>query len=181
MCSSDLGSWLVVGDHGGVWLSEDQGRTWTLVLDPLDQQDAPNDEELLLEAESRRDEAQEDVESDTVDVPTDPTVEDLPEAEDQSTVDDAAMEEAAATAMERHERDDAAPVVWFDPAESGRAFVGRSDGLWRSDTSGRVWERVHPAETGDPSVTRLLRAPDGSLLIGTTDGIRVSQIGRAHV
>ena len=175
------GAWVAVDEQGGVWLSEDEGRSWDSVVRPLgglDTDDLPDDEALLLEAESRRDEALEaSAEELEVATPADATEEDadLPEAPEP---DDGALEEAsvlgADLAGERADGGASLPVVWAEPGDGTRLFVGRADGVWRSTSSGRTWDHLGEAEDGAPAITCFARAADGALVVGTTDGVRYS-------
>lgn len=176
------GAWLAVDERGGVWLSEDEGGRWDNVVRPvggLAEDDLPDDEALLLEAESRRDEALDegldDLDPATPANAADPDAVEVPEVPD---LDDAAIEDASALAADLASREGdrpaPLPLVWFDPTNVDTVFAARADGLWRSDNAGRTWEHTRVAELGDPAVTDLHRVPDGTLVIGTTDGVRYS-------
>lgn len=174
------GAWVAVDERGGVWLSEDEGGRWDNVIRPfgeLEDEELPDDEAALLEAETRREEALDGAEP-TEDVPDriDPAAleegVELPEPEQ----DDDALEEASVLAVdlanERADRSATLPVVWVDPRDPERVYVARSDGLWLSRSSGRTWDHVYAALPDDPAVTTFTYAPDGALVLGTTDGVR---------
>lgn len=174
------GVWILADEQGGVWLSEDEGRTWDNVVRAvagLDDPSAIDDEDVLLEAEARREETFEETEFERLTVdPVSPLSEEeieLPEAPDP---DEADLEDAAILAVdlaaERAEAGAAPPLVWFDTNDAERAYVARADGLWLTTSSGRTWEHVFVALPEDPGVTAFAHAPDGALLLGTTDGVR---------
>lgn len=172
------GAWIAVDEAGAVWLSESEGSSWDRVLAPLRglADELPDDEAVLLEAESRRDEALDDVDTTISEIQVDPS---LPEnVEVQVEVDAADLEDAslraAELAEERAQVRDTLPVVWVDPTQFERVLVARADGIWASTDSGRTWEHTHVHESGDPQVTAFYRAADGSLILGTTDGVRFS-------
>jgi hypothetical protein len=178
------GAWIAIDEAGAVWLSDDEGGRWDRVVrspggEDLDE--LPDDEAALLEAESRRDEALDGTELDELEV-SGPALEldaaeeaALPEAPD---TDDSARIDAGVQAAElvNAQRDDdrALPVLWVDPADGERVLMARADGVWRSTSAGRSWEHLRVAEPDDPAITAFLRAPDGALAIGTTDGVRLS-------
>ncbi len=184
------GAWIAVDEKGGVWLSEDEGGRWDNVVRPvgaLADDELPDDEELLLEAETRREEALEEAPVEPLDrlpdldepVPEGEDVE-LPEAPE---ADEAVLGEAGAEAADLVEEGIRGvgglgfrypPVVWVDPTDPEKVFVARADGTWRSTSAGRTWEHVRTAEEGDPHVTSFFRGADGALVLGTSDGVRYS-------
>lgn len=173
------GAWVAVDEAGAVWLSENEGTDWDRVLAPLESEDElPDDESVLLEAESRREEALDEVEAETTEVLlVDPNTDiALPEVEVEVDAGDVegASQEAAELAADTGVEADVPPVVWVDPTHFERVLVARADGVWGSADSGRSWELLHPHEPGDPRVTAFYRSTDGSLILGTTDGVRFS-------
>lgn len=177
------GTWFVVDEKGGVWLSEDDGGRWERVLRADGVEELPDDEELLLEAEALYDEAVEEagveVDAPSEDVAGDQAVGDLevPEVEADVDIDEADVDDIVAVASDLADApgDGAVrPFVWVDPADAERVLVARKDGIWRSSDSGRTWERVSATSPSDPQVTTLSRGSDGALIAGTVDGVRFS-------
>ncbi len=142
---------LLLGDsNGAIWRSEDDGATWSIVLRPLvDAPEIPDDEQLLLDAESlgeaERNEA------------NDPTV--------QPSDLDNTLKEAADSGVE-------APVVVF--AQAGVALAGRRDGIWRSDNGGRAWENVSDAQSAQVFAAlgkTVAAGMEGGLLLSPDGGV----------
>jgi hypothetical protein len=183
------GTWFVVDEKGGVWLTEDEGSRWERVLraDGDDRGDElSDDEELLLEAETLQDEQIENAESQIDESDPDAIPGDEPfadeavapadELEDTEDVEieDVDVLQGDLLVGDGGEGRRARPVVWVDPADVDRVFVGRADGVWRSSDSGRTWERVSTTSSLDPQVTTFGRGQDGALIAGTVDGVRFS-------
>ncbi len=188
-------AWLVVDEGGGVWLSEDGGAHWEATLAPLTVRDDTgmiDDERVLLEAESARDDAFDEDEL-GVDVYSSDTTSEVdsdglpaadPEVEVAAEGGDAVEEAGAGASLEAAgaEGSDSAvlPVVWFDPVDPLRALVARSDGIWRSVDEGFAWEQVSARTVGEPHVLSFFRSPGGDLVVaGTTDGVLSSLDGGA--
>lgn len=144
-----VGPAVLVGDvTGAVWRSEDAGITWSVVLRALvDAPDIPDDERLLLEAESLGQE--EKNEANDPSVPTS----DL----------DKTLKEKANGRVE-------APVVLY--AHLDVALAARPDGIWRSDNGGRAWERV-----ADERSARVFATLGNTVAAGTDSGLLLSPDG----
>ncbi|MDP2311344.1 MAG: hypothetical protein Q8P41_00450 [Pseudomonadota bacterium] len=180
------GAWFVADEKGAVWLSEDDGAHWERVLRSgrVEEEELSDDEAVLLEAESRRDEALEDAPVEVEVVATETEIDANGAGNDEVIVEteidteDRALEDAAALASDLADaqRGDgsALPVVWVDPTEFEHVYVGRKDGVWRSTDSGRTWEQASATGPEDPQVTAFYRAADKTLLVGTVDGVRFS-------
>lgn len=187
------GAWLVVDASGAVWLSEDQGGRWVRVLgtegepqlNALD--DGPDEEDLLLEAEALRDGALDEIEPDVELVPGDlsdePNVTELDVTELDVAVESevgipgGSFDDVPAIVAELIELDlgiKVLPVVWVDPANSDRVYVGRRDGAWRSLDGGRSWELLGVTSSDHSQITTFVRASGGTLIAGTVDGVRFS-------
>lgn len=177
------GSWFVIDERGGVWVSEDDGAHWERVLASQltdGGQELPDDEDLLLEAEELRDQALEEIEAESEVPSLDPSQEVVLDApvEAEVEVEPGNLEDATALAADPEEKinDEGAvlPFVWVDPSDLDRVFVGRPDGAWRSVDSGRSWSRISASSTDDPQLTTFARGIDGALIAGTHDGVRFS-------
>ncbi|MBT3218906.1 MAG: hypothetical protein HN348_07420 [Proteobacteria bacterium] len=163
--------------NGAVWLSLDGGVSWLRLLNPLAGNFGPdsNDEDILLEVETRIEDLVGDIE--------DPSEFEVDEGEDsvdeiQSMIGDAAEQVRSELRsdpwfLEQEEvmkgrPDVARPRVWF--TEDGRLFVGRADGLYHTTDLGQTWELVL-----DVAVTSLAHlASRGLWVAGTQDGVRFS-------
>ncbi|MDP2306695.1 MAG: hypothetical protein Q8P18_11790 [Pseudomonadota bacterium] len=179
------GAWFMIDERGAVWLSEDDGGSWERVLSARDGDEAeelPDDEALLLEAEALRDEALEEleveIEGPSTDLSGDAAGIDAPTVETEVSTDGGALDDAGAIAAElaTGAAADATvlPAIWVDPTEPDRVFVGRADGVWRSDDAGRSWEQVSGSSSDEPRVTTFYRGADNALMAGTVDGVRFS-------
>jgi hypothetical protein len=146
-------AYLAMDASGAVWRSDDRGATWALLLDGLDVESAPDDEDILLQAEQ--------VLGDELEAGDDGV--DATAA--RAATDDVAAQLDAAAA-ERAE--DAFGTVWFHPTEMGVVLAGRPDGIWRSDDLGLTWLLV------DDVPAEFFAALDGAVVAGTRGGVRWS-------
>lgn len=161
--AGDVPAWLAIDAAGWAWRSEDRGSSWVLVMRGAAAPEARGKEEVLLEAESLRDELLDGAEAEVDGTEVDTTA-----------VRDAlqtANEEAAATAPDTTGAQEVEPRVWFHPDAPSVAFLSRADGTWRSDDGGRNWEFV------DAMLATSFFAVDGTILAGTSDGVRWSTDG----
>ncbi len=159
----EVPAWLAIDAAGWAWRSEDRGSSWVLVMRGAAAPEARGKEEVLLEAESLRDELLEGAEPDVVGTEVDTTA--VREALQT------ANEEASAATPSGNGGQEIEPRVWFHPDEPRVAFLSRADGTWRSDDGGRNWEFV------DSMLATTFFAVDGTLLAGTSDGVRWSTDG----
>lgn len=150
----DATRWLAADQAGAVYLSDDSGSRWMLVL-PGVSAEGVSDEKLLLEAEALSvdsfegvDGADADAESAAVQHATESTAEQL-------------RDEGGGVAL--------SPTVWFDPAAPGVALFGREGELWRSGDGGETWLQVD-AEAGATAFARV----GAALVAGGQDGVRAS-------
>lgn len=146
--------WLAADQSGAVYLSDDSGARWMLVL-PGVQAEVVSDERLLLEAQALSVDSFEGV--DGADV----------EAES------AAVQQATESTAEQLRSEPGAavlaPTVWFDPAAPGVALFGREGELWRSGDGGETWLQVD-SEAGATGFARV----GAALVAGGQDGVRAS-------
>ncbi len=155
--------WLATDSLGTVFLTDDGGSRWMVVL-PGVEDATVSDEQLLLEAEMLASDAFSGVES-----PEDGTEPDGGEST-------AAIERANETAADMLAKGDGdvqlPPTVWFDLAGSGVALLGRHGEVWRSGDGGETWARVD-ADGGATAFARVGPA----LVAGGEDGVRASLDG----
>jgi photosystem II stability/assembly factor-like uncharacterized protein len=175
------GAWFVADERGAVWVTEDQGATWERTLrgnGSAADDELPDAETLLLEAEALRDEALDEAPAElevtpgevngTVDAELDP------EVEVEGDAGEAAGIAAAELVRQRGGGEAVLPVLWVDPAAPESVFLGRADGVWRSTDSGRTWDEASRSSADDPQVTMFRRGADGVLIAGTVAGVRYS-------
>lgn len=151
--------WLAADQTGAVYLSDDSGTRWTLVM-PGVQAEVRSDESLLLEAQALSADSFEGVDGSD------------PEAES------AAVQQATESTAEEVGHDVVAallpPTVWFDPAAPGVALFGREGEVWRSGDGGETWLRVD----GEVGATAFARV-GAALVAGGQEGVRASLDGGA--
>ncbi len=148
--------WLAVDAAGAVYLTDDGGGRWMLVLKGVEAQ-TTNDETVLLQAEQNSGDA---FDGGTVDATS--------TSDNDQAVHDA-NETAAADAASAAALQDLNPSVWFDTAGGGVALVGRSGETWRSADGGETWRLVDP-ENGATAFARV-----GAVVVaGGDDGVRAS-------
>lgn len=171
--------WVVADGRGAVYRTADAGGTWDTVLPPgaaLPVAEGPDDEAVLLEAESRRDEELDRAETADVAVGTPDGDAARVEVFDADATAAAAESATELVALEAPGGDGALradPTVWLDPRGGGVALLGRDDGLWRSTDDGRSWSRVR-GEAGAAVFVRF----DEVILAGGP-GLRASLDGGA--
>lgn len=160
---------LAVDLSGGVWRSDDGGRSWTATLDAAAQEVQNLDQEdLLLEAEATAQDFLDDQE-----------VEEEGDFDDESElVDEFSVSADLVDLMVM--REGVSPqgpsqrlggVLWFHPERGGLALLSRADGLWRSNDSGMTWRKQSELSTA----TSFTLTPSGLLLAGTSDGVVYSR------
>lgn len=146
--------WLAADQAGAVYLSDDSGSRWMLVL-PGVQAEVVSDERLLLEAQALSVDSFEGVDGADVDAES------------------AAVQQATESTAEQLRREPGvavlAPTVWFDPAAPGAALFGREGELWRSADGGETWLQVD-SEAGATAFARV----GAALVAGGQDGVRAS-------
>lgn len=185
--------------EGTVWITLDEGRSWVSVLPGLGSAlgETSTEERVLLEVESRIEELTGDLGLDEVDEALDPddyaddpdaleaAQQDLEDRADQLQQESADLARSAVDEVQTELQSDpwfleqasvlegsrtaARPRVWF--TSRGWLVVGRADGLWITKDLGGSWTHVLQ---GLPCSALLERA-DGTLLVGTSDGLRASR------
>lgn len=159
--SLSAAGWLAGDGYGAVYLSVDEGKSWTEVLEGTApqkaQEDLPADEELLLEAEQLQDEAlQQTADGNVVD----------PSAVAQSAT-ELLMARAGKEAQQRAAAD-AYARPWWSQSDPDIALVARADGIWRSHDAGHVFEQVSDVPTRLLLVSTVM---PGAVIAGTDSGV----------
>lgn len=153
--------WLAADAAGAVFLTDDAGARWMEVI-PGTEDDAINDERLLLQAEMLSADSIQGVSETDAEDPEYGIAGDAAEAVREANETTSAVLQARAGAA-------LPPTVWFDRAGGGIALVGRAGEVWRSADGGETWLRVD----GEAGATAFARV--GSVVVaGGEDGVRAS-------
>ena len=164
-------TWALAALDGAVWITENAGRDWQRVLEPI--VSGSRDEEILREIEARISELGTGV--DTSGFVSEDDLQTMTEETQQAT--QQVLEEVQSEldagpwfleyqAAVGGSNDAARPRVWF--TTDGRLVVGRADGLRVAERTAQGWRPR--AAWADP-VTAFAELPDHTFLVGLTDGL----------